>query len=42
MDWQVLDWNTKAIDLYARLGGQIDHELVFVRFTKETMKKLAI
>ena len=38
MDWQVLDWNTKAIDLYKRIGGLIQQELAFIRFTNDRMR----
>ncbi|MFY0643548.1 MAG: GNAT family N-acetyltransferase [Bacteroidia bacterium] len=26
MNWQVLDWNTPAIDFYKRYGTEVDHE----------------
>ena len=40
MDWQVLDWNTKPIELYERLGGIIIREPIFVKFTDECIKKV--
>ena len=41
MDWQVLDWNTKAIDLYKRIGGIIDEDYKFMRFRKTDISVLA-
>ena len=41
MDLQVLDWNTKAVDLYKRLGGVFISELVPLRFTKDKIPPLA-
>ena len=41
MAWQVLDWNTKAMDLYRRVGGQHMKEWLNVRMTKDTLTKFA-
>ena len=41
MQWQVLDWNTKAIDLYKRIGGVILKEWLTVRMTQPALSKFA-
>lgn len=41
MQWQVLDWNTKAIDLYKRIGGDILKEWLTVRMTQPAISKFA-
>ena len=41
MAWQVLDWNTKAMDLYKRLGGEHMEEWLTVRMSKDTLTKFA-
>ena len=33
--WQVLDWNTKAIELYERIGGKCLKEWITVRMDKD-------
>ncbi|XP_019859276.1 PREDICTED: uncharacterized protein LOC105315946 [Amphimedon queenslandica] len=40
MDWQVLDWNTKAIQLYERLGGVLDKKSIFVQFKEDCMRNI--
>jgi hypothetical protein len=34
MDWQVLDWNTSAIDFYKKMGASLDDEWINCRLTK--------
>jgi GNAT superfamily N-acetyltransferase len=41
MRWQVLDWNTPAIDFYDSLGGKVLKEWLTVRVMGEDLKKLA-
>ena len=41
MQWQVLDWNTKAIDLYVRMGGQVMREWVTVRMSQPALTQFA-
>jgi GNAT superfamily N-acetyltransferase len=41
MRWQVLDWNTPAIDFYDSLGGKVLKEWLTVRVMGEELKKLA-
>ena len=40
MDWQVLDWNTKAIQLYERIGGVLDNNSIFVKFTEDCIRNI--
>ena len=41
MRWQVLDWNTPAIDFYESLGGVMLKEWITVRLMGEPLKRLA-
>jgi GNAT superfamily N-acetyltransferase len=41
MKWQVLDWNTPAIDFYEALGAKLQKEWLSVRITGEPLEKLA-
>ena len=40
MNWQVLDWNTNAIQLYERIGGVVDKETIFVKFAENCMRNV--
>jgi GNAT superfamily N-acetyltransferase len=35
MIWQVLDWNTPAIDFYKKYGCELDHTWINCKFTEE-------
>ena len=39
--WQVLDWNTPAIDFYKSLGAEIMSEWLTMRVTGDKLRKLA-
>jgi GNAT superfamily N-acetyltransferase len=41
MRWQVLDWNTPAIDFYQALGGKLMKEWLTVRLMGEPLRALA-
>lgn len=41
MHWEVLDWNTKAIDLYKALGAEFREGWLPVRLTDDALQKLA-
>ena len=41
MIWQVLDWNTRATELYQRLGGKVLKEWLTVRMTQPELGKFA-
>ncbi len=41
LQWEVLDWNTSAIDFYKSLGADFLDEWRNVRMTGESLKKLA-
>jgi GNAT superfamily N-acetyltransferase len=41
MKWEVLDWNTPAIDFYKSLSGEIQHEWLNVRLNKDALRRLA-
>ena len=41
MRWEVLDWNTPAIDFYRSLGAQLQREWLPVLFTGERFKQFA-
>ncbi|HKF47558.1 MAG TPA: GNAT family N-acetyltransferase [Terracidiphilus sp.] len=41
MKWQVLDWNTPAIDFYKGLGAELQKEWLSVRITGEALERLA-
>ncbi len=41
MKWQVLDWNTSAIDFYERLGAKLQKEWLSVRIMGEPLRALA-
>jgi GNAT superfamily N-acetyltransferase len=41
MRWNVLDWNTPAIDFYKSLGGTLLNEWLIVRFDGEPLRRLA-
>lgn len=40
-EWQVLDWNTPAIEFYKSLGATVMKEWLTMRVTGEALKKLA-
>lgn len=39
--WEVLDWNTKAIEVYQRLGGRFREHWRVMQLTGEDLKSLA-
>jgi GNAT superfamily N-acetyltransferase len=39
--WQVLDWNTSAIEFYKSLGAKVLHEWLTMRVSGERLQKLA-
>ena len=39
MVWQCLDWNTKAMDLYKKVGGKCLHELLMIRMSRPDIHK---
>jgi GNAT superfamily N-acetyltransferase len=41
MKWQVLDWNTPAIDFYEALGAKVEKEWLSVRIMGEPLELLA-
>ena len=41
MKWQVLDWNTPAIEFYEKLGANLQKEWLSVRIMGEPLKALA-
>jgi GNAT superfamily N-acetyltransferase len=41
LQWEVLDWNTPAVDFYASLGAEFLDEWRNVRMTTEAIAKLA-
>ena len=41
LQWEVLDWNTPAVDFYAALGASFHDEWRNVRMTGEALAKLA-
>jgi GNAT superfamily N-acetyltransferase len=41
MKWQVLDWNTPAIDFYEALGAKLQKEWLSVRIIDQPLKALA-
>lgn len=41
MVWQVLDWNTRALDLYERVGGQCEREWLTVRMYRPNLQDFA-
>jgi GNAT superfamily N-acetyltransferase len=41
LQWEVLDWNTPAVDFYAALGANFLDEWRNVRMTGEALRKLA-
>lgn len=40
-DWQVLDWNTSAIEFYKSLGAEVKKEWLTMRVEGEALKRLA-
>lgn len=40
--WQVLDWNTPAIEFYKTLGVEMDEEWITVKMSKEQIRKYVI
>ena len=42
MYWQVLDWNTPAIEFYKSLGSKFDGEWVNCKLDKKTLSKLVM
>ena len=41
MIWIVLDWNSKAIDLYEKIGATIEREWLTVKMENATLTKFA-
>jgi GNAT superfamily N-acetyltransferase len=41
MKWQVLDWNTPAIEFYEALGAKLQREWLSVRIMGEPLERLA-
>ena len=41
MVWQVLDWNTRATELYERLGGSVVKEWLTVRMYADSLRIFA-
>jgi GNAT superfamily N-acetyltransferase len=41
LQWEVLDWNTPAIDFYRALGAEFLDEWLNVRVTGDTLRRLA-
>lgn len=41
MRWQVLDWNTPAIDFYDSLGGKLLKEWITVRVMGDDLRRMA-
>jgi len=41
MKWQVLDWNTPAIDFYEALGAKLQKEWLSVRIMGDPLQRLA-
>ncbi len=41
MKWEVLDWNTPAIDFYRTLGAELQPEWLNVRLSGEPLRRLA-
>ena len=41
MQWQVLDWNTRATDLYERIGGKIQREWLTIKMAPPELGKFA-
>jgi hypothetical protein len=41
MMWIVLDWNSRAIDFYERIGAAIEREWLTVKMERATLKKFA-
>ena len=41
MQLNVLDWNTKARDLYVHIGGVCRTDLLQIRFTRPMLELLA-
>jgi GNAT superfamily N-acetyltransferase len=41
MRWEVLDWNTPAIDFYRSLGAELERERLQVFFTGDRFKQFA-
>lgn len=42
MEWQVLDWNTPAIDFYKSYNAELDGTWFNGRFTKEQLKQIKL
>ena len=40
LEWQVLDWNSIAIEFYKKHKARIDEEWLNVQFTKEDLKEI--
>lgn len=41
MKWEVLDWNTPAIEFYNAMGAEIQKEWLNVRLTGDALRRLA-
>ena len=42
MKWEVLDWNTPAIDFYHAMGAEIQKEWLNVRLSGDALRRLAV
>ena len=42
MEWQVLDWNTQAINFYHKFNATLDAEWINGKFTKEQLQAYSI
>jgi len=40
-EWQVLDWNTPAIEVFQSLGAQVMKEWLILRASHEALERLA-
>jgi GNAT superfamily N-acetyltransferase len=40
MEWQVLDWNTTAIEFYKKYGAHLDGEWVNCKLTNHQLEKM--
>lgn len=41
MEWTVLDWNTRAVKFYKRLGASLRKEWILTRLTGGALRRLA-
>lgn len=40
--WQVLDWNTDAIEFYKKIGAKLDNEWINCDYNKEEIEKFKV